>query len=159
MSHTEFIIEPGRQDIVIKRVFDAPPEAVFQAMTDPAQIPQWWGPRQYQTIVDYADVRNGGSWRYLNRDDQGNEYAFHGVFHDITPAQRVTQTFEFEGVPGHVSLETATLEPLDGGRTQCVAVSVFQSVQDRDRMVQSGMQEGTTDTMERLAELVEKQRV
>lgn len=159
MSHTEFIIEPGRQDIVIKRVFDAPPEAVFQAMTDPAQIPQWWGPRQYQTIVDYADVRNGGSWRYLNRDDQGNEYAFHGVFHDITPAQRVTQTFEFEGVPGHVSLETATLEPLDGGRTQYVAVSVFQSVQDRDRMVQSGMQEGTTDTMERLAELVEKQRV
>lgn len=159
MSHTEFIIEPGRQDIVIKRVFDAPPEAVFQAMTDPAQIPQWWGPRQYQTIVDYADVRNGGSWRYLNRDDQGNEYAFHGVFHDITPAQRVTQTFEFEGVPGHVSLETATLEPLDDGRTQYVAVSVFQSVQDRDRMVQSGMQEGTTDTMERLAELVEKQRV
>lgn len=159
MNHTEFIIEPDRQDIVIKRVFDAPPEAVFQAMTDPAQIPQWWGPRQYQTIVDYADVRNGGSWRYLNRDDQGNEYAFHGVFHDITPAQRVTQTFEFEGVPGHVSLETATLEPLDGGRTQYVAVSVFQSVQDRDRMVQSGMQEGTTDTMERLAELVEKQRV
>lgn len=156
MSHTEFIIEPGRQDIVIKRVFNAPPEAVFRALTDPEQIAQWWGPRQYETIIEHADVRAGGSWRYLNRDEQGNEYAFHGVFHDVTPPQRVTQTFEFEGVPGHVSLESATLEPLDDGRTQYVAVAVFQSVEDRDGMVQSGMQEGASDTMEQLAELVER---
>ena len=154
MSETEFVIEPGRQDIIIKRVFDAPPDIVFKAFTDPALIPHWWGPAKYEVIVDRADVRPGGSWRFINRDpDSATEHAFKGVFHDIVAPERVVQTFEYEGVPGHVALETATLTEVDG-RTRYVGVSVFQSVEDRDGMVQSGMQGGASESMDRLAELI-----
>ncbi|MQA88115.1 MAG: ATPase [Streptosporangiales bacterium] len=153
MGETEFVIEPGRQDIVMTHVFDAPRDVVFKAITDPNLIPRWWGPRQYETIVDHAEVRPGGRWRFLNRDAEGNEYGFHGVYHDIVAPEQVVQTFEFEGMPGHVSLETATFEEV-GGKTKYVAVSVFQSVEDRDGMAQSGMQEGASETMDRLAEVI-----
>lgn len=155
MGETEFVIEPGRQDIVITRVFDATPDVVFRAMTDPDLIPNWWGPRQYETIVDHAEARSGGRWRFLNRDADGNEFGFKGVYHDVVAPARIVQTFEFEGAPGHVSLETATLEEVDG-RTHYRAVSVFQSIEDRDAMVKSGMEGGARETMDRLAELVEK---
>ncbi len=154
MSDTEFVIEPGRQDIVIKRVFNAPPGVVFKAVTDPEVIPNWWGPRRYTTEVDRMEVKPGGLWRFLNRDADGNEYAFKGVYHDIVAPRRVIQTFEFEGMPGHVSLETATFEEIDG-KTRYVGVSVFQSVEDRDAMVQSGMEEGARETFDRLAEVIE----
>jgi uncharacterized protein YndB with AHSA1/START domain len=153
MADTEFVIEPGKQDIVITRVFDAPPDVVFKAFTDPNLIPNWWGPRRYETIVDHADIRPGGSWRFLNRDADGNEFAFRGVYHDVVAAERVVQTFEFEGAPGHVALETATFEEV-GGKTKCVAQSVFQAVEDRDAMVKSGMEEGARETWDRLAEVI-----
>ncbi len=136
------------------RIFDAPRDVVFRAMTDPDLIPNWWGPRRYTTEVDRMEVKPGGLWRFLNRDADGNEYAFRGVYHDIVAPQRIVQTFEFEGVPGHVSLETATFEEVDG-KTSYVGVAVFQSVEDRDAMVQSGMEEGARETMERLAEVVQ----
>lgn len=144
MAKTEFVIEPGRQDIVITRVFDAPPEVVFAACTDPKLIPSWWGPRSIATQVDVMDVRPGGSWRFVHRDGEGNEYAFRGVYHDVVPSERVVQTFEFEGAPGHVALETLTLEEVDG-KTRYVAQAVHQSVEARDAMVQSGMEAGARD--------------
>ncbi len=99
MGDTEIIIEPGKQDIVFKRTFDAPREIVFRALTDPTLIPSWWGPRQYETIVDMQEPKAGGRWRYLNRNNEsGEEFGFHGVFHEVTP-ERVVQTNEFEG-PG-----------------------------------------------------------
>jgi uncharacterized protein YndB with AHSA1/START domain len=153
MGNTEFVIEPGRQDIVITRVFDAPRDIVFRAFTDPDLITSWWGPARHAVTVDRAEVRPGGRWRYVCRDAEGNEYSFKGVYHDITAPERVIQTFEFEGMPGHVSLETATLEEVDG-KTRYVGVSVFQSVEDRDAMAKSGMQEGASETMDRLAELI-----
>jgi uncharacterized protein YndB with AHSA1/START domain len=153
MGNTEFIIEPGRQDIVITRVFDAPRDVVFRALTDPELIANWWGPAKYEVIVDHAEIRPGGRWRFRNRDPEGHEFSFKGVFHDIVAPERVVQTFEFEGVPGHVSLETATLEEIDG-KTKYVGVSVFQSVEDRDAMVKSGMQEGAGESMDRLDELI-----
>lgn len=155
MAEIEVIIEPGRQDIVTRRVFDAPREVVFRGFTDPELIPQWWGPRRYDTIVDRADVRSGGGWRYLNRDAEA-EYAFHGVYHDVTAPERVVQTFEFEGVPGHVALETALFEELPDGRTQYTGVSVFQSVEDRDGMAATDMEEGMRESYNRLDQLLEK---
>jgi uncharacterized protein YndB with AHSA1/START domain len=154
MGETEFIIEPGRQDIVISRTFDAAPDVVFQAMTDPELIPSWWGPRRYATTVDRMEVKPGGSWRFVQRDAGGNQYAFHGVYHDVVPGKRIVQTFEFEGAPGHVALETAKLEAVDGG-TRYVAQSVHQSVEARDAMVRSGMEEGARELVDRLAEIVE----
>jgi uncharacterized protein YndB with AHSA1/START domain len=153
MSKTEYIIEPGKQEIRATRVFDAPRELVFKACTDPNLIPKWWGPRAYSTIVDKMDVRPGGSWRFLNGDGAGNEYGFHGVYHEVNAPDRVVQTFEFEGVPGHVVLETARFEEFEG-KTKLLQQSVFQSVEDRDGMVQSGMEKGASESMDRLAEVL-----
>jgi uncharacterized protein YndB with AHSA1/START domain len=150
---TELVIEPGKQEVTITRVFDAPRELVFRVLTDPKLIPQWWGPRDLSTVVDAMDVRPGGVWRFLNVDADGNEYGFHGVYHEIVPPERLVYTFEYEGVPGHVLLETVTLEDL-GGATKVTDHSVFQSLADRDGMVSSGMEVGARQSMDRLAELL-----
>jgi uncharacterized protein YndB with AHSA1/START domain len=155
MAETEFIVEPGRHDIVIRRIFDAPREVVFQAITDRERVARWWGPRRLTTEVDEMELRPGGRWRFLNRDEKGNEFGFKGVYHDIVAPERVVQTFEFEGAPGHVSLESLTLEEVDG-RTRYVARSVHESVEARDAMVESGMESGARETLDRLAEIVEE---
>ena len=155
MAKITFKAEPGKQEIVVTRLFDAPPEKVFRAMSDPSLIPQWWGPRKYATIVNKMDFKEGGTWRFINREATGAEFAFHGVYHAIAVPERVVQTFEFEGVPGHVSLETMTLERR-GTQTFVTAHSVFQSVEDRDGMMQGNMEEGVNETYDRLAEVVAK---
>ena len=155
---TTVLAEPGKQEILVTREFDAPRELVFKAFTDPTLVPQWWGPRHLSTEVDRMDVRPGGQWRFINRDAEGNEYAFHGVYHEILAPERVIDTFEFEGLPetGHVTLETMKLEALPGGRTRLSVQSVFQSVADRDGMLQTDMEEGVNETYDRLAELLKK---
>jgi len=155
---TKITAEPGKQEILITREFDAPRELVFKAFTEPELLSQWWGPSYLSTLVDTMDVRPGGQWRFINRDAQGKEYAFHGVYHEILAPERIIDTFEFEGLPetGHVSLETLTLEELPGGRTRLTSQSVFRSVADRDGMLQSGMEEGLNESYDRLAELLKK---
>jgi uncharacterized protein YndB with AHSA1/START domain len=154
MSEVAYSIEPGRQEIVMTRTFQAPRDLVFRTMTDPALIPRWWGPRRLTTTVEEMDPRPGGRWRYVQREPGGGEHAFHGVYHDVSAPERLVLTFEYEGVPGHVLLQTVTLEER-GGRTRLVDQSVFQSVADRDAMVRSGMESGATESMERLGELLE----
>ncbi len=151
---TDVIAEPGRHDVVITRVFDAPRELVYRVLTDPEQVPHWWGPGNLDTVVDEMDVRPGGRWRYVQTDSDGNEYAFHGIYHQVTPPDRLVYTFEFEGMPGHVMMETITFEDLGDGRTRLVDTGVFQSVDDRDGMVESGMESGARESMDRLAALV-----
>lgn len=153
MSKPEIIVEPGTLEIVMKMTFNAPRELVFRAYTDPTLLPQWMGPRYLTMELDKLDARPGGSWRYIHRDPEGNEYAFHGVFHDITAPERIVQTFEWEGMPGHVQMETAVFEDL-GSRTRVITQSVFQSVEDRDGMALSGMESGVNDGFERLTELL-----
>jgi uncharacterized protein YndB with AHSA1/START domain len=153
MAKTEYDIKPGSHEISITRMFDAPRELVFRAFTDPALVPKWWGPRELITTVDKMDVRPGGTWRFVQRDSAGNQYGFHGVYHLVDAPYRVVSTFEFEGVPGHVAMETVTFEDVDG-KTRLVQHSVFQSVADRDGMVQSGMEKGATESMDRMAELL-----
>ncbi len=154
----KLIAEPGKQEMLITREFGAPRELVFKAFTDPTLVPQWWGPRYLSTVVDKMDVRPGGQWRFINRDADGNEYGFHGVYHEILAPERVIQTFEFEGLPetGHVTLETMRLEALPGGRTRLSVQSIFQSVADRDGMLQTDMESGANDTYARLEELLKK---
>jgi len=155
MTKTNIIAEPGKQEIVMTRVFDAPRELVFKAYTDPKLIPQWWGPKDHTTTVDKLDVRPGGMWRFVQRGPDGNEYAFKGVYHESLPPERLVYTFEFELMPGHVLLETVTFEEHDG-KTKVTVTSVFQTVEDRDGMVKSGMEEGAVETWDRLAELLAK---
>jgi uncharacterized protein YndB with AHSA1/START domain len=98
---------------------------------------------------------DGGKYRYIHKDKDGNEYGFHGTFHQMTPDSMI-QTFEFEGYPGHVSLDCMTLEELPGNRTRATIHSIFQSVSDRDGMIQSGMEKGVTEGYERLDEILAK---
>ncbi len=154
-GQTGIIAEPGRQEIVITRFFDAPRMSVFRAYADPWLISEWWGPKRYSTIVENMDVRPGGIWRFINRDAEGNEYAFHGVYHAVRPPEKLVYTFEFEGMPGHAALETVSFEEIDG-KTRMTSRSVYQSVEDRDEMLREGMEEGVAETMDRLAELLAK---
>ena len=157
-NKTNIIAEPGRQDILITREFDAPRELVFKAFTDPELYVQWLGPRDLAMTLETFEPKSGGSWRYIHRDKEGNEYAFHGVNHEVTAPERIIGTFEFEGLPeqGHVTLETARFEALPGDRTRMTIQSVFQSVEDRDGMLQSGMEGGMNESYARLDELLEK---
>lgn len=155
MTKMDFVAEPGRQEVITTQVFDAPRELVFKMFTDPGRIPQWWGPRNLTTVVDRMELKPGGIWRFVQRDAEGNVFAFHGIFHLVVPPERIIQTFEFEGMPGHVLLETMTLEDLDG-RTKMTQQSVYQAVSDRDGMVSMGMMQGNAESMERLSELLVK---
>jgi uncharacterized protein YndB with AHSA1/START domain len=151
---TEIVIEPGKQDIIFKRAFDAPRDIVFRALTDPSLVPSYWGPRKYETIVDVMEPREGGRWRFINRATDGGEHYFKGVFHEVTP-ERIVQTSEYEGAPGHVALETATLEERDG-KTYYTAISLAGSVEERDAVVESGMEGGARELYDRLDELVQE---
>jgi uncharacterized protein YndB with AHSA1/START domain len=148
---------PSDREIVITRIFDAPRDLVFKVVTDPNLIPQWWGPKRLTTTVDKMDVRPGGVWRFVQRDPDGNEFAFNGVYREIVPPKRDVHTFEFEGMPGHVILETSALEE-HNGKTKLMVTDLFQTVEDRDGMFKSGMKEGATETMDRLEELLKKEK-
>lgn len=153
MGKTQIIAEPGIPQCLIVREVAAPRELVFRAYTDPELLVQWLGPRVVTTTVEQFDARHGGAWRYVSRDADGNEYGFRGVFHGAPSPDGIVQTFEFEGAPGHVCLETATFEERDG-RTTIRQNSVFQSVADRDAMIASGMEVGVNEGFERLDELL-----
>ena len=150
-SPTLTVSTPSDCEIVMTRVFDAPRELVFEAHTSCEHLKRWWGPRRYTMSVCELDFRPGGAYRFVQRGAGGEEFAFRGEFREIVPPERIVWTFEFEGMPGHVSVDTLTLEDIDG-KTRLTARSMFASVEDRDAMLQSGMEEGAAETYERLAE-------
>lgn len=156
-NQTRIIAEPGKQELFIIREFEAPRDIVFKAFSDPKLYARWVGPCDMVLKIDKFEARTGGSWRDIFTDPKGNEYGFHGVIHELRAPERIIRTFEFEGLPeaGHVTLETARLEALPGNRTKLTVQMVFQSVADRDGMIQSGMEHGVNDSHERLDEILE----
>ncbi len=147
------VTTPTDREIHIERVFDAPRDRVFAVYTDPQLIPEWWGPRGTTTIVDEMDVRTGGRWRFVTRGSDGSESAFRGAYREVTPPERIVQTFEWEPMAGHVSVETATFEDL-GDRTKVTTTSIFHTTEERDGMLGSGMESGLNETHARLDELL-----
>jgi uncharacterized protein YndB with AHSA1/START domain len=146
--------EPGMPFIDITREFDAPVERLFQAHADPELYAQWIGPRGYDTVVDELDMRTGGRYRFVQTDSSGDgPYAFNGVFHVVRANEFSVQTFEFEGWPDAVSLETHVFESLPGGRSRLTTHSVFPSVDARDGIIASGMERGVVEGYDRLDEL------
>ena len=137
MDKTQITAEPGIPQIIMTCEFDAPRDLVYRAYTEPELLQQWLGPRDYTMTVNENDIRDGGKW----------------VFHGDPSPEGVVRTFEYEGAPGHVSMETLTLTDL-GGRTLVRTVSSFQAVEDRDAMIASGMERGVHDSDERLTELL-----
>jgi uncharacterized protein YndB with AHSA1/START domain len=156
MNKTTITAEPGKQELFITREFDAPRELVFKAHTDPDLYARWLGPRGLTTSFETFEPVYGGRWRFVQKDENGNQYSFHGVTHEVLPPERIIGTFEFDGLPeaGHVLLETTRFEALPDGRTRLTAHSVFQSVEDRDGMVASGMESGVVEGYERLDEVL-----
>ena len=155
---TQIVADPKVPQIRIVREFDAPPEKVFRAHTDPELVVQWLGPRSITMEIDHFDCRTGGSYRYVHTSG-GQQYAFHGSFHEVRPPQAdargvVVQTFTFEGVPDGVALERLELEDLGDGRTRLTGTSLVDSFAARDAMLASGMDTGVREGYERLDEIL-----
>ena len=150
---TTIEVDPDVPLVRIVREFDAPPAKVFRAHTDPELLVQWLGPKDITMVVDHFDCRTGGSYRYVHQHE-GQEYAFHGSFHEVRPDERIVQTFTYEGWPDGVALERMTLEELPGGRTRLTTTSLVDSFEDRDAFVASGMEDGVREGYEQLDELL-----
>src|SRR5215211_475601 len=151
---TQISAPEGQPFVDMEREFDAPAELVHRAYKDPELVRQWLGPRQYEMVIEEWDARDGGSYRYVHTDGT-NSFGFRGVFHSMS-ADNMVQTFEFDGAPGHVSLDTQVIEDLPNGRSRVKSHSIFMSVADRDAMVESGMADGVEDGYNRLEELLPK---
>jgi uncharacterized protein YndB with AHSA1/START domain len=147
-------VPEGLPFIEMTREFDAPVEAVYRAHTEPDLLKQWLGPRGYDMSIENFEMKAGGRYRYLHTDPKGQSYAFNGVVHVARPNELIIQTFEFEGYPDVVSLETMRLEALGAGRTRLSIHSVYPSVEARDGMAESGMEQGVTEGYEKLDELL-----
>ena len=150
---TEIDVDTRVPLVRITREFDAPPAKVFRAHSDPELVCQWLGPRRYEMRIDHYDCRTGGSYRYVHASD-GNEFGFHGSFHEVRPSELIVQTFTYEGVPDSVALERVVFEDLGDGRTRLVATSLVDSFEARDAFVASGMEEGVREGYERLDEVL-----
>ncbi|HEX2048738.1 MAG TPA: SRPBCC family protein [Acidimicrobiales bacterium] len=150
---TEITLDSDVPLVRITREFDAPPEKVFRAHTDPDLVVQWLGPRDLEMRIDHYDCRTGGSYRYLHTRGE-EQYGFRGCFHDVRPGELIVQTFTFEGMPDSVALEKLVFEDLGDGRTRLVATSLVDSFEARDAFVSSGMEEGIIQGYERLDEVL-----
>jgi uncharacterized protein YndB with AHSA1/START domain len=151
------VTTPSDTEIMMTRVFDAPRELVFEAHSSADHMGNWWGPRKYETISAEVDFRVGGRWRIVHRGPEGDEHAFRGEFREIVPPERIVWTFEYEGQPGDIAIETLTLEEHDG-KTRLTTVSNAGSKEARDAMLESGMLEGAEETWDRLDQYLESLR-
>jgi len=142
------LTKPSDREIRVERIFNAPRDRVFKAMTDEKLIAQWWGRGNPLVIEKFEPVR-GGHWRFVEHSKDG-EHGFEGRFREVSPPDRIVQTFEWDGMPGHVIIETATLEDLGDGRTKFVNVSLFHTTEERDGMMQSGMEGGMNESYDAL---------
>jgi uncharacterized protein YndB with AHSA1/START domain len=154
MSNTT-ITTPAEREIHTERIFDAPIERVWQAFTDPELIKQWWGGGG-NLIIERMEVERGGHWRFVVEGPEGTD-GFEGRFREVTPMERVVQTFEWDGMPGHVTVETATFTDLGDGRTKITTTSLFHTTEERDGMLNSGMEQGLNASYAALDALLAKQ--
>ena len=154
IHRTQFTIEPGQPTIVIRRVFDAPPQLVFEASTKPEYVTRWWGFRTSQLIECRIDLRTGGAWRYVLRMPDGSTHGFGGVYREVVPGRRLVYTSRYDGYPDAESVETVTFEAHGKNQTLLTATVLHTSIANRDGHVASGMEAGCTESHERLAELL-----
>lgn len=146
------VTKKGDREITTERRFAAPPERVYAAFTDPEMIRRWWGLDRSETVIEEIDVRVGGAWRFVEKMDGGDQ-GFRGVFRELVPGERVAQTFEWEGMPGHVSIDTLVFEA-DGDGTRARGHTIFHYAEERDGMVDAGMQKGLEESYAKLDRLL-----
>ena len=146
------VTTPTDREIRTERVFHAPQQRVWQAFTEPTLIAQWWG-RGNTLVVERMEVERGGHWRYVEHGPEG-VHGFHGRYREVTPQQRLVQTFEWEGMPGHVSITAVTFEDLGDGRTRVVTTLLFPTREERDGMLRAGMEAGLNQSYAALDRLL-----
>lgn len=154
MSKNNLVVEREKLQFTMSREFSAPIEKVWQAYTDPEAVAKWWGQRRSETIVDKMDVRVGGKWRYIQREKDGTEYAFNGEYIEVEAPTKLTSTFEFEPMPGHIITDHAVFEALPDGRTKMTVISTFDNLEDLDGMIASGMESGAEESWDQLEEFL-----
>ena len=150
------IAEPGEPTMALMRVFDAPRRLVFEAHTKPEHVSRWWGRKDHTLCVCEMDFRPGGAWRFVLRGPDGQEHPFKGVYREIVPPERLVYTFIYDvpGIRDHEAVETLTFEERDG-RTTLTNTMVHETVEARDGHLQAGMEAGASETLDRLAELLQ----
>jgi uncharacterized protein YndB with AHSA1/START domain len=142
------ITTPSDREVRIERIFNAPRERVWKAITDPKLVALWWG-RGNKLVIERMEVEPGGHWRFVEHSPHG-VHGFEGRYREVKPMERVVRSFEWDGMPAHVAIETATLEDLGDGRTKLVSISLFHTTEERDGMLQSGMESGVQQSYEAL---------
>jgi len=142
--NTATVTKPSDREIRIERIFNAPRERVWRAMTDPKLVAQWWG-RGNKVVIERMEVERGGHWRFVEHTPDDPPQGFEGRYREVLPIERIVQTFEWDGMPGHVIIETVILEDL-GDKTKVVNVSLFHTNEERDGMLSSGMEGGLKDS-------------
>jgi uncharacterized protein YndB with AHSA1/START domain len=146
------VTTPSDREIRTERIFAAPRERVWKAMTEPELVAQWWG-RGNKLVIERMEVKRGGHWRFVEHSPEG-VHGFEGRYREVTPPERVVQTFEWDGMPGHVIVEDMRLEDLGDGRTRLVTLSLFHTTEERDGMLHSGMETGMNQSYEALDALL-----
>jgi len=154
MSKNNLVVEQDKLAFSMSRIFNAPREMVWKVCTDPELLPQWWGPRATHTIVEEMDVRVGGKWRYIHGYGGDQDFGFNGIYQEVVPPQRLSYTFEFEPMAGHICLETITFDELPEGKTKITTRTVFDSLEDLEAVLQTGMEGGAVESWDRLEELL-----
>jgi uncharacterized protein YndB with AHSA1/START domain len=152
-AQTEIITPPGEPVIHIRRFFQAPPELVYRALTEPEYIRRWFGPQRLEITECEADLRVGGTWRVVQRAPDGTEFAFYGEFLELEPPRKRVGTFTWEGAPDHVATETFVCEAVEGG-TMVTTEMVHGSVEARDMHVANGMEGGIIESHHRFDEIL-----
>ena len=149
-TNTTAIYSEGT-DLVFERTFEAPRDRVWQAFTDPEQVPHWWGPNGTTTTVEAMDVRPGGKWRYVSTAPDREPVTFYGEYLEVAPPERFRWTFMFdvEGIGPQGGPETHTFEDL-GGRTRVVSRGHFGSAEELEGALATGMAGGAIETWDRL---------
>jgi uncharacterized protein YndB with AHSA1/START domain len=159
MSKNNLVIEPEKLAFSMSRIFNAPRRLVWNAICDPMRVPEWWGPSIYQTMVDQMDLKVGGAWRYIQVDAQGNQHAFNGAYKEVQAPELLAYTFAYEPMAGQISTDWITLEELPDGKTLMTCRSTFDTLADLEDLLQAGMEEGASESWDRLEALLEKEQV
>jgi uncharacterized protein YndB with AHSA1/START domain len=148
------VTTPNDREIRIERVFDAPRDRVWQAFTDPELVAQWWG-RGNKLVVERLELERGGHWRFVEHSPEG-VHGFEGRFREVTPPTRLVWTFEWDGMPGHVAVDTVMFEDLGEGRTKVTNTSLFHTTEELEGMLSSGMEQGLAESYAALDRLLAK---
>jgi uncharacterized protein YndB with AHSA1/START domain len=151
-SRAAKVTTPSDREIHVVREFDAPRDRVWRAFTEPDLLAQWWG-RGNRLVVEKYELERGGHWRFVEHGPEG-AHGFEGRFREVTPQDRIVQTFEWDGMPAYVIVEDIRFEDLPGGRTRIVNTSLFHTTEERDGMLAAGMEGGMNESYAALDRLL-----